>query len=114
VNMSEPGGAVRRTEAADGPLQTELFGPGAPPADAESPLAGKTIVFTGALKRLSRGEAEELVESLGGRAASSVSAKTSFVVAGAEAGAKVDKARELGVPVLGEAEFWALVGKVGP
>jgi DNA ligase (NAD+) len=114
VNMSEPGGAVRRTEAADGPLQTELFGSGSPPADAESPLAGKTVVFTGVLERLSRGEAEELVESLGGRAASSVSAKTSFVVAGAEAGAKVDKARELGVPVLGEAEFWNLVGKVGP
>jgi len=114
VNMSEPGGAVRPTEAADGPLQTELFGPGFPPSDAESPLAGKTIVFTGTLKRLSRGKTEELVESLGGRVASSVSAKTSFVVAGAEAGAKVDKARELGVPVLGEAEFWALVGKVGP
>jgi DNA ligase (NAD+) len=74
------------------------------------PLSGKTVVVTGALKRFSRGEIELLIRSLGGRAASSVSKKTDFVVAGDNAGSKLDKARKLGVQVISEEEFLAMVG----
>ncbi len=76
-------------------------------------FSGKTFVFTGALKIYTRHEAEALVESLGGRAASSVSRKTDFVVIGQNAGSKADKARELGVTILSEAEFHEMVGNSG-
>ncbi|HLB05429.1 MAG TPA: NAD-dependent DNA ligase LigA [Thermodesulfobacteriota bacterium] len=72
------------------------------------PLDGKLFVFTGALKGFTRDEAEKIVESLGGRATTSVSKKTDYVVAGEEAGTKLDKARELGVKVITEKEFKAL------
>ncbi|MDO8446910.1 MAG: NAD-dependent DNA ligase LigA [Deltaproteobacteria bacterium] len=72
------------------------------------PLEGKTFVFTGALKGFTRDEAESLVESKGGRPTSSVSKKTDYVVAGEEAGSKLDKARELGVKVITEEEFASL------
>jgi DNA ligase (NAD+) len=75
------------------------------------PLEGLTIVFTGKLERWTREEAEELVEQLGGRATSSVSGETDFVVAGPKAGAKLDQARQRGIRVLSEAEFAALVGR---
>jgi DNA ligase (NAD+) len=75
------------------------------------PLAGKTIVLTGALSRLTRDEAQELIVSHGGKAAGSVSKKTDFVVAGEAAGSKLDKARELGIPVLSEQEFLRMIGK---
>lgn len=68
-------------------------------------LAGKTIVITGSLQRWDRREIETLVEEYGGKAAGSVSKKTAFVVAGEKAGSKLDKARELGIPVLTEDEF---------
>ena len=72
---------------------------------AAQPLAGQTIVVTGTLEKFKREEIEELIQKLGGRASGSVSKKTSFVVAGAEAGSKLAKAKELGIPVLSEAEF---------
>ena len=72
-------------------------------------LAGKTIVLTGALSRFTREEATEKIELLGGKVSGSVSKKTSFVVAGENAGSKERKARELGIPVLTEDEFWEMI-----
>jgi DNA ligase (NAD+) len=73
-------------------------------------LEGKTLVVTGTLTRYTRDQINELIAREGGRAASSVSKKTDYVVAGEEAGSKLDKARQLGVPVLTEEEFEALLG----
>jgi len=64
-----------------------------------------SFVFTGTLKDFSRTEAENLVEEMGGHASSSVSKKTDYVVAGDEAGSKLDKARSLGVKIITEEEF---------
>ncbi len=72
-------------------------------------LEGKTLVVTGTLTRYTRDEINELIAREGGRAASSVSKKTDYVVAGAEAGSKLDKARQLGVPVLTEDQFETLL-----
>lgn len=72
-------------------------------------FAGKTIVVTGTLNRFSRDEIHKIIEREGGKAGSSVSSKTSYLVAGDSAGSKLDKARELGVPVLTEDEFLVLV-----
>jgi DNA ligase (NAD+) len=74
-------------------------------------LAGRMFVFTGALPRLSREEAGRLCEENGGRVSSSVSRKTDFVVAGEAAGSKLEKARDLGVKVIDEAEFLRMIGQ---
>lgn len=80
------------------------------PADAgPKPLAGKTLVLTGTLPTLGRDAAKDLIEAAGGKVSGSVSKKTHFVVAGAEAGSKLDKANELGVPVLDEAGLLELL-----
>jgi DNA ligase (NAD+) len=76
---------------------------------APKPLAGKTFVLTGTLPTLSRDAAKDLIEAAGGKVSSSVSKKTHFVVAGDEAGSKLDKARELNLTVLDEAGLMALL-----
>ena len=77
------------------------------------PLAGKTFVLTGTLPTLSRDDAKDRIEAAGGKVSGSVSKKTSFVVAGAEAGSKLDKANELGITLLDEAGLLALLGAGG-
>ena len=79
------------------------------PAASGSALAGKTVVLTGSLVSMSREQARARIEALGGRVASSVSKKTDFVVAGEDAGGKLERARELGVTVVGPEEFARLL-----
>ena len=78
-------------------------------AAAPKPLAGLTVVLTGTLPTLTRDAAKDLLEAAGAKVAGSVSKKTAYVVAGEEAGSKLDKARELGVPVLDEQGLVALL-----
>jgi len=80
-----------------------------PVAAASGPFAGKTVVFTGTLERRSREEAEAIVRSLGGKTTSSISAKTDLLVAGPGAGSKLEKARQLGVKVVDEETFDAML-----
>ncbi|MCK9388691.1 MAG: NAD-dependent DNA ligase LigA [Sulfuritalea sp.] len=82
---------------------------GEPQGTVASPLAGKTFVLTGALPTLTRDEAKDMIEALGGKVAGSVSKKTDYVVAGAEAGSKLDKAQALGVSILDEIQFKELL-----
>ncbi len=74
-----------------------------------SPISGKTFVLTGTLEKYTREEASEIIEALGGKTSGSVSSKTSFVLAGKEAGSKLAKAETLGVKILSEAEFEELI-----
>ncbi len=86
-----------------------IWAEGEPAAVAPKPLAGKTFVITGTLPTLSRDEAKDLLEAAGAKVAGSVSKKTSYLVAGAEAGSKLDKARELGIEILDETGLMALL-----
>jgi DNA ligase (NAD+) len=94
----------------DGRVEVAPFAVAAPASDA---LAGATLVFTGALERFTRGAAEALVAKLGGKAAGSVSKKTTLVVAGADAGSKLDKAVALAVPVADEEGFLNFLAERG-
>lgn len=82
----------------------------AAPSAGDSPVAGKTVVFTGTLERMTRSEAKARAETLGAKVSGSVSKKTDYVVVGAEAGSKAKKAQELGVTMLSEEEWLALIG----
>ena len=90
-----------------GELTIEAF---AAPVAADSPVAGKTVVFTGTLTRVGRNEAKARAESLGAKVAGSVSKKTDYVVVGADAGSKAAKAEALGVPTLTEDDWFELIG----
>jgi DNA ligase (NAD+) len=89
-------------------------GEGAADSQAPQPFAGLTVVLTGTLPTLSRDAAKDLLEAAGAKVSGSVSKKTSFVVAGAEAGSKLEKARELGITVLDEAALLARLANPGP
>jgi DNA ligase (NAD+) len=78
---------------------------------AAGPGAGKTFVLTGTLPRMTRDKATELIQSRGGKVTGSVSKKTDYVIAGADAGAKLAKAEALGIPVLDEAGLLKLLGR---
>ncbi|NPV92508.1 MAG: NAD-dependent DNA ligase LigA [Firmicutes bacterium] len=78
---------------------------------SDSPLAGKTLVLTGTLASFTRKDAQEMIEQRGGRVSSSVSRQTDYVVAGEDPGSKLDKANSLGVAVLDEDQFKALLGR---
>ena len=99
----------RRTIAGLRAAGVRLDVPASERLATDGPLAGKTLVVTGTLAGFSRQEAEEAIRKAGGRASSSVSKKTDYVVAGAEAGSKRDKAEQLGVPVIDEAAFARLL-----
>ena len=75
----------------------------------ESAFSGKTVVVTGTLTKYSRGEIKEKLESLGAKVSGSVSKKTDYVIAGEEAGSKLTKANELGIKVLSEDDFEAMI-----
>jgi DNA ligase (NAD+) len=76
--------------------------------ESASPLAGKTVVFTGSMEEMTRAEAKATAEALGAKVAGSVSTKTDFVVVGADAGSKAKKAADLGVTMLSEEEWLKL------
>jgi NAD-dependent DNA ligase len=95
---------IERLREAGLNFKSELYQPQA----AAGPFADKTFVLTGTLPTLTREEATAKIESLGGKVTGSVSKKTDYVLAGEEAGSKLDKAQELGVKILDEAEFLRL------
>ena len=98
---------TNRAAVEDLLAQLSVIPPERPSED--SPVSGKTIVFTGTLSGMSRAEAKARAEGLGAKVSGSVSAKTDYLVAGADAGSKARKAAELGVTVLAEEEWLALI-----
>jgi DNA ligase (NAD+) len=98
---------VERLRKAGVNFKSELYQPRA----KAGPLAGKTFVLTGTLPNLTREQAAAKIEAMGGKVSGSVSKKTDYVVAGAEAGSKLDKAQKLGVKILDEAGLLKLVGE---
>jgi DNA ligase (NAD+) len=103
---------IKRLKASGVKLTEEKKATSAASASSEEGLlAGKTFVVTGTLEQYGREDIEQLIRDLGGKTASSVSKKTSYLVAGEKAGSKLDKAKELGITVLSEAEFLKLAGK---
>ena len=82
--------------------------------DAAGPLDGRTFVLTGRLESLTRGEAQARIEALGGQAGSTVGKGTDYVVVGEDAGSKLAKARKLGITMLDEQAFVALLGEADP
>jgi DNA ligase (NAD+) len=99
---------IERLRAAGLNFKSELYQPAAP----AGPFAGKTFVLTGTLPTLKREEATAKIEALGGKVSGSVSKKTDFVLAGEEAGSKLDKAQKLGVKIISEAEFLKMFGEI--
>ena len=101
---------VKAVDDLRGEVEIERY---ARPAAVASPVSGKTVVFTGSLEQVTRSEAKAQAERLGAKVAGSVSKKTDFVIAGADAGSKLSKAAELGVKVLSEDEWLALISRKG-
>jgi DNA ligase (NAD+) len=97
---------IERLRKAGLNFESQLYKPKA----KAGPLAGKTFVLTGTLPNLKREEAAAKIEAAGGKVSGSVSKKTDYVVAGAEAGTKLDKAQKLGVSIIDEAELLRLCG----
>ena len=91
-------------------LENELQIEDTATVESHSTVSGKTVIFTGTLTRMTRSEAKSRAEALGAKVAGSVSAKTDYVIAGEAAGSKLKKAAELGVKILSEEEWLALIG----
>jgi DNA ligase (NAD+) len=104
--LDEPRNRELLHRLRDAGVNTESSAP--EPAGAQT-LAGKALVLTGTLATMTREEAEAKIEALGGKVSGSVSRKTAYLVVGADPGSKLDKATELGVPILEEDEFRMLI-----
>jgi DNA ligase (NAD+) len=104
-------GEAHNIEALDDLLKEVTPEPFTRVAAKDSPVTDKTVVFTGTLEKMTRNEAKALAERLGAKVAGSVSKKTDYVIAGADAGSKLAKAREAGVTVITEDEWLKLIGR---